>query len=220
MDGVLRMSCGCSSSSIKDKKAIQVMNIFTEIKDGKPDSRDEIRNLLKVAKRIESVLGNVILHSDGSLKKGHNPHLITKRGVISISRSDEERFFWEDGSDFFNSEPFFKEGNQFFLGSQIVDATSYKTTGCRSFAQHYKSPVFTLKGLYLNNKLKIIAKTLSTWDRTQTKINFLEDMLDDADKSGFQIKDSLVKNQKTRLKLLENHYKNNAEIYAMRLNLP
>ena len=198
------------------------MNLITRIRDSKIDMDDTINDIVRKAKRIEHGLGNMILMSDGKLQKISKlrPYsylnLITKEGCFNISRGDTDRFYWRDGKNFFDSEPYFIDNfGEIYIGSQLIDPLTLKPKGHVSFAQAYKQPLLTIEGLYQQNKVSATTGFFRVKENSEGKIQFLERFLDETDKSGYRPRDMIV-NGRLRLKLLEEHYKNNVEVYALK----
>jgi len=193
-----------------------IMNLITYIKDSKFGEFDTVSGIARKAKRMESGLGKVLLMSDGELIKGHNPNLIIKSGCFNIASGDIERFYWGDGNNVFNSEPYFIKEEKVFIGGMLVDRATSKYSKHTSFANLYQKPLLTIEGLYKQNKTKINVGIINKKENVSGKIEFLERFLDKADKSGYKPKDMLAKNPKLRLGLLENHYRLNADYYAVK----
>lgn len=186
-----------------ETKPFPVMNVRTDIQDRELERTDDLKRIVNHAYKIEGFLGDMVLYSDGSLREGSSPDLITKKGVFSVPDDvwDTPRFYWENGGD----TPYSIRDGTPFLGYEYSDGSF------RSFATMGDKPVFNLEGLY---KHKGVSRTFFTQASPDRKIAFLEDFLVRKDKSGFTPKDTLVKNPKARLKLLENHYRNTAEWYS------
>lgn len=200
------MSLSLQNRKTPAKKVIPIMNVSTQLRESGFDSKDRVEGIVNFGKKLEDSLGHMILYSDGSLKRGYNPDLISEKGKFNISQNDYGRFYF--GDNFFNSIPFgFKDG-KVEIGLKMKD---------QSWFEIYKTPIFTLSGLYKHHKIPEIIGLFKKEDNSQRKIKFLENFLGIKDKSGFQAKDMLVKNNELRLKLLENKYKNEAELYAMNI---
>ena len=93
---------------------------------------------------------------------------------------------------FFHSIPYFVQGGRVFIGHQIVEPDTF----------------LTVQGLYKKNGIKDVIGFLKPRENIEGKVEFLEGYLDRTDKSGYQSKDMVVKNDRLRLKLMENHYQN------------
>lgn len=184
------------------QKRFPIMNLKTDILDGTPSERDSIRDIVRDARKLDPVLGQMVAYSDGSLERGFNPDLVRRKGCFKISRDDTPRFHWGDEEDYLNSLPYrIKSNGQIF----------YKP----GFSM-FERPVFNLGGLYRNHGIKDRVGVFRPQDNVDGKTRFLEDFLDMRDKSGYRPKDMLAKNPKLRLKLLEANYDRNAELYAQR----
>lgn len=197
------------------------INLRTAIKQPGFDEDDTIKKI----KKIEKGLGDVMLMSDGKLKKGFNKNLITRIGEFNISRTDTDRFYWGRGN--VSDAYFVNENGEVFLGHQLIKtkplleiwadwSITLEPAGHHSFAEMYSQSMFNLKGLYKKHKIKQTKGFFSPKENIDGKINFLENFLDLADESGFRPKEMVVKNPILRLKLLEQHYKNHADFYAMK----
>ncbi len=104
-------------------------------------------------------------------------------GCFNISRGDTDRFYWGDGKNFFDSEPYFIDGGDVYIGSQLVDLLTLRLEGHVSFAQAYKQPLLTIEKLYHQNKVSTTG-FFRERENTKGKIQFLEQFLDETNKSG------------------------------------
>lgn len=197
------------------RRVIPLMNLRTSLKESGFDEWDSVSGIVRNAKKIEGAIGDMILYSDGSLKKGYNPDLVREKGCFNISEGDTKRFYWGDGEGFFNSDPYFVENGRVLIAHQMVDSVTYQPKGSMSRFSMFDKPIFNLSGLYKNHDIKQEVGFFNSRENIEGKIEFLESFLDRRDKSGFKPKDMLVKNPKLRLKLLEGHYQRNANLYAL-----
>ena len=205
-----------------DKKIFPLMNIRTSIRDSKIDMDDTINGIVRKAKRIEHRLGHMTLMSDGKLEKVSKiysncylSYLVTREGCFNISRGDTDRFYWGNGKNFFDSEPYFIDGHgEVYIGSQLIDQLTFKLKGHTSFAQAYNQPLFTIEGLYKQKEVNTTIGFFRERENIEGKIRFLEQFLDKTDKSGYMPRDMIVKNDRLRLKLLEKHYRDNLDFYS------
>lgn len=203
-------------SKREQKNIIPLMNLRTSLRESGFDEWDSINGVVNNAKKLENVLGNVILHSDGSLKKGYNTELISQKGCFNISEGDTKRFYWGDGNGFFNSDAYFVDNTgKVFIAHQMVDSVSYAPKGSISKFSIFDKPIFNLNGLYKNNGIKNEVGWFDQKENIKGKVDFLEDFLYREDKSGFKPKDMLIKNLNLRLKLLEIKYLKDASLYAL-----
>jgi hypothetical protein len=194
------------------KRTYPVMNLYIGIKDSDKSIKssfceeDTIDTILRKINKIKSFLGNVILYSDGKIKKGFNKYLIIKEGCFNVSINNIDAFYWEDGNNPFNYEHFFIKDNELYLGDLLIEDLSYEKSNSYKAIVVTKKPIYNLYGLYRKNKIPN--------KNTKRKIEFLENLLNKKDKSGYMPKDMLTKNKELRLRLLEQNYRNNAMYYA------
>ena len=194
------------------KNIFPVMNIYADIKDGECDEYDTIKSVINNYEMVKPALGNTILYSDGSIKKGYDGSLITIKGVFNISRDDTDRFYIGDGTQFLNNFPFFFNNKQMYFGYETF---VYKDEKTKSGVEDiYESPIYNINGLYKANNINETIGYFNEKPNIKGKTKFLESFLKKEDKCGYKSKDMIVNDPKTRLKLLEVSYKNNAHMIA------
>lgn len=158
--------------------------------------------------------GLKVIMSDGEIKEGFEPNLMTRRAVFDNNSCDLQRFYCGDGKNFFISQPYFFDEDKIFVGYKQKSKLTLKLKPHISTFKLYQRPVFTIDGLYKENGVKESVGFFKKRDNKIGKINFLEQYLTLKDKSGFKPCDMIVKNQNLRLKLLEINYVNKADYYA------
>ncbi len=194
--------------NIFKNKNFPLVNLKTSLNERGFNDKDTITGLIKEFKKIEDVLGEVILYSNGLLKKGYDYNLIQLEGEFNISKW-ENRFYWGNKENFFNSEPYFVKSGDVFIGYQRIDLVRYNLRDSISRFNIFKKPIFNIEGLYKNYGVKEKIGFLNSKENLNGKLNFLEDFLNLENKEF--IKDPIL-----RLKFLEENYLKNALLYAIK----
>ena len=177
---------------------VPIMNVRTDFCNSKFEQFDTVKRLIKKANLLESVIGDVVLFSNGRLQKGFNHDLITRSGEFDISVDDGYRFYWKsNGENYYNID---KDG-RVLLASRRLDLT----TGDESFSSNFESytSFFKVNALYKNNHVK---------NSVADKVNFMKSFLDKVEEKDFE--DYIYNDETALLSLLEGHYRDNIDYYS------
>ncbi len=170
-------------------------------------------SLSSVERIKKSTSEEMILMSNGELRKGRNDDLVNGFGDFRITQGSTGRFYWGDRKNFIDSEPYFFYDNSVLLGVELFNPLTLEKVGKISFVENYVSSMYNISALYKRNGIGE-HKGLFRRENVKGKSRFLEHFLSKEDKSGYLPKDMAVNNKKLRLKLLENHYLRNIDHYS------
>ena len=129
-----------------EDKVFPIMNVRTEINDARSEN-DKSNDIIKKYEQLKPALGNVILHSDGSIKEGFDPDLKKCNGLFNLS-SSYKRIRLSDEFGGICSDYYFFKGKQVFVGSELDNSKTLKPSGHISKFSLYNTPVFNLPALY------------------------------------------------------------------------
>lgn len=176
------------------------MNVQTSLKDFDL-SEEKVKYFVRRYERIRDFVdSNFILMSNGKLKKGYNPNLITKKGKFSLS-SDDSRFYFE-GDDFYSAIPYDFMLGELYLGYTMLNALTYEQATVLSIYNHMPS-LLTADAL--------IKKEKGVNLNVNEKCDFLEEVITKNDKNLAVY--PLPEYGYSKLKALKKLYEEEASLY-------